>query len=200
MKGKRCDAILQGKGWSMSRRKRVRFESDLRRRRPTRTPRQCILVVCEGAETEPNYLNSLREKIGLSTVDVKIVGEGAEIVGVVDEAIRLRAERASASKESNRLAPFDEVWCVVDTERKNDNPSWERGENRAKNARLKLAWSNPCFEYWLLLHFERVGCGFDGYAKIKPLLRKHISDYEKSVGRDALDPLRFQTNPEWPRT
>jgi RloB-like protein len=130
----------------MSRRNRRRRESALRRQRPTRRPRECILVVCEGTETEPNYLMSLRKKIGLSTVEVEIVGEGAEILRVVGAAIRLREERLAAAEESNRLAPFDEVWCVVDTERKRDNPSWERGVDRARANSLKVAWSNPCFD------------------------------------------------------
>ena len=140
-----------------------------------------MLVVCEGAETERNYLESLRTAIGMTRADVDIVGAGAEIIGVVAEAIRLREERAAAAEESNRLAPFDEVWCVVDTERKNDNPSWERGVDRARATGLKLAWSNPCFEFWLLLHFELIGRSFDGYAVLRPFLSKHIRRYEKSM-------------------
>jgi len=165
----------------MSRRSRVRHVSNLGRQRQTRRPRQCILIVCEGVETEPNYLKSLRYKIGLTTVDVEIVGEGAEIIGVLNAAERLRKERAAEAEVSSRRAPFDEVWCVVDTERRNDNHSWARGVEFARVHDLKLAWSNPCFEYWLLLHFERIGRSFDGYSAIKPRLKKHITHYEKSA-------------------
>ena len=165
----------------MARRNRVRPESDLQRQKPTRRPRECILVVCEGVETEPNYLSSLRTAIGLTTLEVEIVGEGAEIVGVVKEAIRLKEKRAAAAQGSNRLAEFDEVWCVVDTERKNDNPSWERGVIQSRDTGLKLAWSNPCFEFWLLLHFKLIGRVFDGYASVRPFLRKYLKHYEKNV-------------------
>lgn len=171
----------------MARRNRVRPESSLQRQKPTRKPRACILVVCEGAETEPKYLTSLRTAIGLSTLEVEIVGEGAEIVGVVRKAIRLREDREAAAKVSNRLAEFDEVWCVVDTERKSDNPSWKRGVVQSKDTGLMLAWSNPCFEYWLLLHFEYIGRGFDGYARLRPHLKKHIKNYEKN--RDCFEQL-----------
>jgi len=165
----------------MARRHHRRPERALGRGRPTRRPRECILVVCEGAETEPNYLGSLRSAISLSSLDVEIVGQGAEIVRVVDEAIRLRDERAIKSEESIRLAPFDEVWCVVDTECRNDNPSWKRGVDRARATGLRLAWSNPCFEFWLLLHFELIGRSFDGYARVRPFLTRHIRHYEKSM-------------------
>ena len=42
---------------------------------------------------------------------------------------------------------------------------------------------------------------FDTGEAERSVMRLHdkISDYEKSVGRDALDPLRFQPNPDWPR-
>jgi len=79
-----------------------------------------------------------------------------------------------------QFAPFDEVWCVVDTERKRENLSWERGVEKARANDLKLAWSNPCFEYWLLLHFERTGRSFDGFSAVKPHLCKHIANYVKS--------------------
>jgi hypothetical protein len=165
----------------MARRSRVRPEIELQRRSPTRRPREFILVVCEGAETERNYFESLRTAIGMTKADVEIVGVGGGIISVVEEAIQLRDERETAAEESNRLSPFDEVWCVVDTERRNDNPSWERGVDRIKATGLKLAWSNPCFEFWLLLHFELIGRIFDGYTALRPFLRRHIRGYEKNM-------------------
>ena len=165
----------------MARHTRVRSEVELQRSRPTRRPREFILVVCEGAETERIYFESLRTAIGLNKADVEVVGAGAGVISVVALAIQLRQERETAAEESNRLAPFDEVWCVVDTERRNDNPSWERGVDRIRATSLKLAWSNPCFEFWLLLHFELNGRVFDGYAALRPVLRRYIRRYEKSL-------------------
>lgn len=162
----------------MSLRRRVSDESALGRQRPTRRPRESILIVCEGTKTEPNYLESLCRKIGLGTVDVEIVGEGAEIIGVVDATIRRMKERAAEAEDSNQRAPFDEAWCVVDTERRNDNPSWERGVHRANAKGFNLAWSNPCFEYWLLLHFELIGRSFDGYAAIRPSVKGCQAAYQ----------------------
>ncbi len=129
---------------------------------------------------EPNYLKASRKRINLSTLDAEIVGEAAEILGVVEGARRLKEEREAASSESVRLAPCDEIWRVVDTERRNDNPSRERGVDRASALGFRLAWSNPCFDYWLLLHFERIGRIFDGFAVLRPFLSKHIPRYEKS--------------------
>jgi hypothetical protein len=159
----------------------IRHEASLSRRPPTRRARECILIVCEGSETEPNYLRALRRRMNLSTVEVDIVGEGAEITGVIEAALRLREERREQSAMSNRLAPLDEAWLVVDTERKNDNTSWNRGLARAQSEQLKVAWSNPCFEYWLLLHFECIGRCFDGYDSVRPRLKRHLANYTKSA-------------------
>lgn len=165
----------------MDRRRRVRAEAELGRGKPTRRVRKFILVVCEGEKTERVYLESLRSALEISKTTVEIVGAGAEIVGVVSEAIDRGEKRRAEAEQSNRLLPYDEVWGVVDTERRNDNPSWEQGVERARAAGLKLAWSNPCFEFWLLLHFEHNGSSFDGCAKVRPLLRKHIPRFKKSV-------------------
>jgi len=123
----------------------------------------------------------------LKTVEIKVVGQGAEILGVVNAAIQLRNERESEAIDSVQTAPFDEVWCVVDTECRNDNPSWDAGVDKARSNHLKFAWSNPCFEFWLLLHFELIGRSFDGYAVLRPFLSKHIHYYEKTM--DCLEQL-----------
>ncbi|MFI5454849.1 MAG: RloB family protein [Isosphaerales bacterium] len=47
---------------------------------------------------------------------------------------------------------------------------------------MRLAWSNPCFEYWLLFHFELIGRSFDGNDAIRPFVSRHIRRYEKSTG------------------
>jgi RloB-like protein len=165
----------------MGRQSRRRPEKALGRGRPSRRPRDCILIVYEGTVTESSYFESPWRKIRLNTVEVEIAGECAEISRVVHAALRRKEERDDEARNSPRFAPFDEVWCVVDTERRNHNASWERGVNRATSTGLRLAWSNPCFEYWILLRFEKVGRSFDGYAAIRPCVRLHIKDYEKKL-------------------
>ena len=100
----------------MGRQSRRIPEKALGRGRPSRRPRDCILIVCEGTVTEPSYFESLWRKIRLNTVEVEIAGEGAEISRVVHVALRRKEERDDEARNSPRFAPFDEVWCVVDTE------------------------------------------------------------------------------------
>ena len=110
-----------------------------------------------------------------------IFGAGAEIVGVVRKAIELKEERDSLAKVSNRFVPFDEVWCVLDTEQGSNRGIWNRETQTSLDNGLQLAWSNPCIEYWLLLHFECSGSSFAGYAAVREFLRQHINNYKKNI-------------------
>lgn len=40
--------------------------------------------------------------------------------------------------------------------------------------------NNPCFEYWLLLHFEETSKYYDSYDKLLKPLKKYLPDYEKT--------------------
>lgn len=40
--------------------------------------------------------------------------------------------------------------------------------------------SNPCFEYWLLLHFERYTAALRDYDHVADRLRRHVADYDKT--------------------
>lgn len=62
-----------------------------------------MLIVCEGEKTEPNYFRAFP----LATLDVRVVGAGANTRSVVEIAIQER-DRARSTD------PFDRVWAVFD--------------------------------------------------------------------------------------
>ena len=136
-------------------------------------------MVCEGKETEGLYFEPLRERLAIPRTDVEIVGLGAEITSVVEEAVRRRDSRKREAKKSSVVVPYDEVWIVIDTEFRNDNPAWSGGWRRAQDQRLKVAWSNPCVEYWLLLHFKKTGRAFNDKRSLRDSLRKYLPQFEK---------------------
>lgn len=113
----------------------------------------------------------------------------AEHIGTDPKNVVLAAKKANNDRkklvESDEEDEFDEVWVVFDTE----GPQHSRGEavrnaiEQAKNLKFHTAVSNPCFEFWLLLHFERyVKTIADGKACFK-LLKRHLPKYTK--GTDA---------------
>lgn len=127
-------------------------------RRPGNRMRPPVLIVCKGKKTEQLYLNPLRAYYRLSTVDIAIQGEGAGPLEVVQRAIELASERRRAARRETSLLDYEEVWCVFDREASNEPAGYREALNLADTHDIRLAISNPAFEYWYLLHFvERVG-------------------------------------------
>ncbi len=50
------------------------------------------------------------------------------------------------------LEKFDHVWAVIDTDVAIRQAFWNDVVQKARDLRVNLAHSTPCFEYWLLLH------------------------------------------------
>lgn len=124
-----------------------------------RKPKRRTLIVCEGKETEPNYLSQFRRRDDVTKYrQVTVVpGKGGSRQQVVHHAFKC-----------SKRAKFDEVFCVLDTERQ-DCPETRDDIKRAidlANANdVQLFWSNPCFEVWLIAHFQRTSRTFhDGEA------------------------------------
>lgn len=122
----------------------------LRRKRPHRKPFARFLLVCEGKVTEPRYFKQLRHE-WRSHVNLEIVPGAGVPISVVQEAIARRDEAISKAKsEHDSNLKFDEVWCVFD---RDDHPRVDEARTKAAQKGFKVAFSNPCFELWLLLHF-----------------------------------------------
>jgi hypothetical protein len=45
---------------------------------------------------------------------------------------------------------------------------------------VKIIINNPCLEYWYLLHFKFTSKYFESYDKLLPVLKKFLTDYEKT--------------------
>ncbi|MYA23667.1 MAG: RloB domain-containing protein [Gemmatimonadetes bacterium] len=125
-------------------RRKPRRHGQLRRRGPKREPYDRVLIVCEGKKTEPLYFQALKDRCRLSTANVVITGNGSDPSSLVNKAKSLRDE------EKRRGDQYDAVYCVFD---RDQHAHFNTVSNEALSAKLKLARSWPCFEFWLLLHF-----------------------------------------------
>jgi len=167
--------------------------SDLRRRRPFLNPRESVLIVCEGEKTEPQYFNAITNELRLQkSVEVDVDGKrGASTpTSVVDYAIVLESERAKIASTSPILTAYDVVWCVIDVEVPKPHPSLENALNKAKAHSLKVALSNPFFEYWFLLHFKKVTSPFENDKDLHNALKKvHPAYRKRRIGFNILYPL-----------
>ena len=156
-------------------RREARNLSSLERRSGSLHPRKRILIVCEGKETEPNYFDCLRQELNLSAVEIVVEGVGFDPSALVKRALR---RRESARRDG--LA-FDEVWCVMDREATHQQAGFSAAVNTAGGNKIKLAVSNPAFEFWFLLHFTHTARPFVDAADLIQELKIYISDYEKNA-------------------
>ncbi len=148
------------------------------RRPPFRDPKPIMLIVCEGARTEPEYFNGFARACRNPRVQVKIArehGVPATLVAIAKEYKR-RAETDAKRQRDENLA-YDSVWCVFDVD---DHPNVPNAKQTARDNDIELAISNPCFELWLLLHF-RDSPGMQHRAKIQQMLLNYVPDYNKRV-------------------
>jgi hypothetical protein len=103
----------------------------------SKATRKSLLIVCEGARTEPSYFNSFR----LPKV-VEIKGVGKNTLSVVEDAVRLSTEQR-----------YDEVWCVFDRD-SFQPPRISAAFKLAEKNNIRVAFSNESFELWYLLHYS----------------------------------------------
>jgi hypothetical protein len=88
--------------------------------------------------------------------------------------------------EQENLYPDDEKWLVIDVDRYTDH--LREVAKECKDAGIELAVSNPCFEYWLLLHYqEPLRDQVEECRDIKPVLSRYMeADPNKSEGYDKM--------------
>lgn len=140
-------------------------------RRPRPRPvRKSVLIVCEGAQTEPCYLQTLKKTLGLAaTVDVVIDGNTGytDPIGLVTAAHTRIKHRKSEARKSTTLTEFEEVWVVFDVEHASNGrgPQIAPAVLSALNKQIQPAISRPSFEVWYLLHTRArppgLNCGDD---------------------------------------
>lgn len=116
----------------------------VQRRSAQRDPTPRIWVLTEGRNTEPSYLNAFKVYAGNSAVKVEIVGGVGTPMTIVRDCLQRKRE-LSRSPTSVK----DQVWAVFD---RDTHPEIDQAINAAHQGGVYVAYSNPCFELWAILH------------------------------------------------
>lgn len=145
---------------------------------------ETVLIVCEGTDTEPNYLMELKDHLRLNQASVDIVpSSGSAPISVLKHA-------KEAIKEAHQKGnPYSKVYCVIDKDQHLSYASAMQAVREYKNpygAVLCVVVSVPCFEYWILMHFtpssQIFGNGTLSPCKhlIQNALKAQIPGYQKA--------------------
>lgn len=144
--------------------------------RPARRKRRPIIyIICEGKETETLYFKHFRTRNCLVDI-VPISSKHKAAEHLVKHAKSLISQSDYFPKDG------DQLWCVFDRDDNKDHELQAAVAYAEKNG-YRIAYSNPSFEYWYLIHFEkRNGFIKDSNAVIDVLKnRNYLTNYEKSV-------------------
>lgn len=139
--------------------------------------RRRFIIAVEGALTEPQYFALLDDQ------DAAIRVKCLESKSNSDPSHVLKRMKKFLKTES--LQGTDEAWLVVDRDSWPETTLDELWKWSTEKAHRGFALSNPCFEYWLLLHFED-GSGLSSRSEVITHLKRHFPDYDKAVGRRAI--------------
>nr|WP_231739183.1 RloB family protein [Novosphingobium sp. FSW06-99] len=129
----------------------MRERRSLRRAPPTRSPKRKFIIYSEGKNTEPDYFRAVQRDLLGALVDLDMIDAAGVPMTIAERA----CERASSMKRSRgRKSSFeegDQVWAVFDCD---EHPKVPEALERCRTSDVKAAFSNPCFEVWLILHFD----------------------------------------------
>lgn len=117
------------------------------RRSGSRQTNRTVLIVTNGEKTEKSYLNKLKQMHSRRGISIKVQVVRGQPKTVFQDLTNPKGDTSA----------YDEVWIVVD----------EDGIDRSafvaqckKQASKKQIWcalvSRPCFEVWLVAHYEQV--------------------------------------------
>ncbi len=136
---------------------RERQADKLARRKASRDSYDRILIICEGKKTEPQYFKEIRKHYRLHTANISILPS--------DYGTSPQQVVAFARDKCLETKNWEQVFCVFD---RDDHLSYYDAQQTAKTLnnkfknenkqpiRFTVIPSNPCFELWLLLHFQSV--------------------------------------------
>lgn len=152
--------------------------SRIRRPEPSRETKKPILIAVEDEKSARYYFEKFRDTLRKSRVVVIADHVGSSPKSVIEAAKIAIAERLKLASLGEDDV-FDETWIVFDTEGPQNASRHKAAKNaidQAQQLGFKLAVSNPCFEYWFILHFEYyVNQLADGTAARKRL-EKHLKN------------------------
>ncbi|HMD74268.1 MAG TPA: RloB family protein [Steroidobacteraceae bacterium] len=158
-------------------RQSLRQGRHLARKKATRAGLPAILIVCEGKQTEPNYIHGFCVMHGINRANVVLIPGDGETSAI--QLVRKARQRFQIDRD------FDAVFVVCDCDGEDPIEARRQAAKPMKNASgqilaVQLIASSPCFEFWLLLHFEYLARPFPTAASVIDILERHLTDYDKA--------------------
>ena len=166
---------------------KARQAAQLARKAGHRASYDRILIVTEGSKTEPLYLGEIRKEFRLQIANVQVQHSqyGTSPLRIMEYAEHLFVK----GDEEKNIQPraFEQVYVVFD---RDDHETYHNALAKAaalngglrndlkQPVKFEAIASVPCFELWLLLHFEDVHAPLHR-TEVYQRLRQYLPNYDK---------------------
>lgn len=146
-----------------------------------------FLIVCEDTVSGYHYLVNAVKHFRVSSANFRIVGLGQDPLSIVDHA-----EQNFKQEEASHHPNFERVFCVFD---RDTHATYYNAISKVdainkrignENPVFSAITSNPCFEIWLILHFNYTTKFYTASQKksasnqVVSDLVNYLNDYKKS--------------------
>jgi len=135
-----------------------------------RKPTQILWIICEG-ETEKYYFQKLKSAERVERINVRVT-TNTSALKIVDYACNF-------VQRDRDFENGDRVFCVFDRD-SNSNEQPQQASQKAKEKGIEIIFSNPSFEFWLLLHFAYLSQRFEN-DQVLSKLRKYLPKYPRKL-------------------
>lgn len=136
-----------------------------------RDERETLIIACEDSVSAPLYFLAifadLKKNHVIAASSLVIANhKHTDPCGVLQDLI-----------DHPNYQDFDQQWIVIDRDAEKTNGGGHTLENfnqaitSADSKNIRVAYSNPCFEFWYLLHFEYRNTAMDRDELIEKLVR-----------------------------
>ncbi len=133
-----------------------------------------IRLFCEGEKSEPNYFNGYFKAKGFHQPNMASKPRDHSPKGVA------KAAKEEYKKAQKMKIPKERIfiWAVFD---RDGHTGISEAIDMLRDTAIGIAFSNICFEYWILLHYENTSRPFQNCDEVISYIHKnHDSDYGKA--------------------
>lgn len=110
-----------------------------------------VVIAAEGRDTENIYFEAVKQHLKASNVHVEILHREDNNSSPENVQCQIRNFMDEYNIEQD-----DELWIVIDRDRWTAKSLAGMARQCKQNQNLHFSVSNPCFELWLLLHYDDV--------------------------------------------
>lgn len=153
----------------------------LRRKTERTSAKAKSIIFCEGANTEPDYLKAFRANFPRSLFEISLIPGAGVPHTLLKRAILEKKRINSRGRKGDSFEANDVVWIVFD---RDEHPNVAQTLHNARDNGIETAYSNPCFELWLILHqqdFDRP----DDRKEVQRECEKCVAGYSRVKGKSG---------------